>query len=190
MRFLVHIKLVMMSLLFATNLALAHSQSMMCDQHAGEPPSPDHQTKKDDIWPWPWGTECPFNWTDIEGRWELVGESLKNYFEFEVLSVTEEGSRYFEIRRYDENGVLFSIGNGYSNPGEKIVRAAMYQYKEGKERGEVYWVIVRWYKKDKETSCRSKSQVTAITIRPQLDREDNQSHYVIHKVNDFEEKHH
>lgn len=135
--------------------------------------------ENDDVWPWPWGTECPFNWEDFDGKWAPEENKNLQSYVFELLS-EGNGYRYFNIKRYNEAGEMIARGTGYSAPHQKIVRAALWE-----ENGNGYWAIVRSYSKDQQKGCHESKSVTALTIRP-FDRKalEADKHFVIQRVND------
>lgn len=120
-----------------------------------------------DLLPWPWGSECPFPWTKIEGTWSVRSDESPNQkFTFEVTGTRENGTKVLEVRRYDGKGRLIGIGEGISPKGERVVRAVMTGI--GPDAGNFYWAIVRTYSDkapNRKNSCAQGKLVTVITLR-------------------------
>jgi len=134
-----------------------------------------------DVWPWPWGTECPFPWENIEGAWQVKDSVYLTYFVFKVIYEDEkDGSRHYEIFRYNRDRELIAFGRGIAPKGKRIIRAAMHTV--GLNTAGSYWAIVRAYVKQNENSCSMDSIVTAITIRPIKGSPEMDVHYRVEKV--------
>ncbi|MGE0762832.1 MAG: hypothetical protein AB7N80_06110 [Bdellovibrionales bacterium] len=136
--------------------------------------------KKGDLLPWPWGSECPFPWTKIEGEWTSRQKNNPDRFTFEVKGTWDNGTRVLEIRRYNEKDELIGLGEGTSQRREKIVRASMAGV--GPAEGESYWAIIRTYvEEEQKRSCSKNRQVTVITLRDANGSEENDVHLIIDK---------
>lgn len=136
--------------------------------------------------PWPWGgTECPFPWEDIPGTWKVETKSgLHHTFEFEITNVLSNGSRVFEVRRYNHDGEMVAKGRGLSPAGQRVVRAAVNSLlpHEG-AYSSTYWVIVRSYVEEENVHfCTPESRITLVTTRPLAESCGPDSHYVIEKI--------
>jgi hypothetical protein len=117
-----------------------------------------------DLLPWPWGSECPFPWTRIEGDWVVRSGERHDRFTFSVKGTWDNGTRVLEVLRYDSRGRLIGTGEGVAPRGERIVRAAMSG--QGSEKGKTYWALVRSYVEKRKMSCAKGKLVTVITLRP------------------------
>jgi len=124
----------------------------------------------DDIIPWPWGTECPFPWSNIEGDWSVKtdGNLLKHKFHFDIKGTWENGTRILNVIWYDASGTLMAKGEGLSSRGERIVRAAI---GGATGDGNSYWAIVRAYHPKGKKSCSRTKLVTVITLRSFYEQE-------------------
>lgn len=114
--------------------------------------------------PWPWGSECPFPWSNIEGMWEQKEPKSEqfgsNYFEFEIIDEWESGVHVFRVSQYDAVGDLVATGKGVSPKGRRIVRSVLLPV-DGSDANDAYTVIVRAYTEDR---C-SDELVTVLTMR-------------------------
>jgi hypothetical protein len=143
----------------------------------------------DDHLPWPWGTECPFPWTDIQGVWRAYAPNMEDgrandtvaygYYEFKVTSEWTNGTKVIEIVKYSAGGKVEGKGQGYSHPEQRIVRAIILG--EAGSRLDNHRVIVRAYHRDTTLTCGGEL-VTVLTTRPVSDDEGNDRHYVLKKV--------
>jgi hypothetical protein len=115
-----------------------------------------------DLLPWPWGTECPFPWKTIEGKWNSRTTVGREKFEFNSQGSLSNGTRLLEVARYDFEGRLVGVGMGVARRGDRIVRAAMVGV--GEDDGSDYWAFIRTYSQ-KKTTCARKNQVTVVTLR-------------------------
>ncbi|MCB0342893.1 MAG: hypothetical protein H6626_12570 [Pseudobdellovibrionaceae bacterium] len=138
----------------------------------------------EDTLPWPWGTECPFPWQDIEGMWKMRSNVEGSYFEFTVISELEDGSRVFEVTHYNEDFEIIAAGRGLAPSGKRIVRAAMHSPEEYKGRPYSYWAIVRSYERTNDYGCGG-DLVTAVTFRPVEQAEGVDHHYILEKVQSY-----
>lgn len=121
------------------------------------------QPKNDDIWPWPWGTECPFPWNDIEGLWRIKDKPDAGYFRFALTKTSHSEGFLVKVEHLDANGDVTAVGSGFTSYSQKIVRAAMHSKIPGRTTS--YWVIVRAYEMDKNVGCAGSVQ-TVVTLRP------------------------
>lgn len=139
----------------------------------------DHEVL--DLLPWPWGSECPFPWTKIEGTWTVRKDDSQEKFTFEVTGTWENGTNVLEVRRYDGKGRLIGVGEGISPKGERVVRAVMTGF--GPHAGKSYWAIVRTYSEkisNRKNSCARGKLVTVITLRP-TDGSSEDVHLIVDK---------
>lgn len=156
--------------------------------------NPDYDTfGDDDVLPWPWGTECPFPWDDIEGVWKASkpaasseGEKFKGpgillntYYEFEVTNMSTYETKLVQITKFNEKGQVIGTGRGYSHPHQKIVRAVIVAA-QGVNMAN-HRVIVRAYKQNTTLSCGSEL-VTVLTTRSMTNKTSSDRHYVLKKV--------
>ncbi|MCB0420283.1 MAG: hypothetical protein KDD61_04770 [Bdellovibrionales bacterium] len=137
------------------------------------------QPKDDDIWPWPWGSECPFPWNDIEGLWRIKNKQNAGYFRFELTKTDHSEGFLVRIDHIDMDGNVTASGSGFASYSQKIVRAALHStVAEGKKS---YWVIVRAYEMDKNVGC-SGSVQTVVTLRPVYSDKSWELNYEIEQV--------
>lgn len=142
----------------------------------------------DDTLPWPWGSECPFPWSDIQGVWRAYAPDMDNggadhsfpfgYYEFKVKNEWTNGTKVIEVIKYNSAGEIEGRGQGYSSPEQRIVRAIVLG--EGKSRMLNHRVIVRAYNRDSTLTCGGEL-VTVLTTRPVSDEEGSDRHYVLVK---------
>lgn len=149
--------------------------------------------QSDEVLPWPWGSECPFPWSDIQGQWtmsEFEGRGvMSDYFQFIVIGSSSDGTHYFQIKRFDPLGNLVATGKGFGVQETRIVRAAMTDVNPSAASSQSgtarYWAIVRGYESDQSSSshvCRNDLTVV-VTLRPigSLSM-DEDVHYIVQKI--------
>ncbi len=149
---------------------------------------------EDDVLPWPWGTECPFPWGNIEGVWKaskpsIVEESserryfggvpVRFFYEFKVTDMAAYESKLVQITKYDEEGQVIGTGRGYSHPHQKIVRAVIVAA-QGVNMAN-HRVIIRAYKQKLTLSC-GNELVTVLTTRGMDNEKSSDRHYVLKKI--------
>lgn len=141
-----------------------------------------------DVLPWPWGSECPFPWSKIDGDWSTRG-TIHEQFSFVYKGETKNGSRILDVSRFDEDGRLIGEGEGVSPKGERIVRAAMVGV--GPSKGKSYWALVRTYRENQagSKSCTKNKLVTVITLRPVGSTQTEDVHIIIDKEETVRKKH-
>lgn len=140
-------------------------------------PATAKPSSADDLLPWPWGSECPFPWTRIEGEW--VGRS-QDYTERFALTVTRElenGSKVLEVKRYDSYDNLIARGEGIAPRSQRIVRAGMVGV--GEYSGESYWALIRTYSETQRRTCSKSKQVMVITLRPTNEKSGDHDVHII-----------
>lgn len=125
--------------------------------------------KGDDLFPWPWGTECPFPWQEINGTYVVHSAEPTPYrghfMVFRVLKNKSANSNHLRVGHYDRRGWMLAEGYGYSENDQRIVRAVLKPV-SARAGGESF-VMVRSYLKDQSVGlaagCKGE-QVTAITF--------------------------
>ena len=140
-----------------------------------------------DALPWPWGSECPFPWDEIEGMWKATSPDQMGrqfapslgYYQFEVVSVWVSGTRVVEVTKYSPEGEIIGKGRGYAPEGQRILRAVILT-SEGLNLPN-HRVIVRSYNESATASC-SSSLVTVLTARPMSDDRTQETHFILTKV--------
>lgn len=158
-------KKLMLALLFVGSLA-AHANDVCI---------------RGDALPWPWGTECPFPWSEIEGDWKAKDHFADDTFRINVLSIDRLGGRTFEIKRFNANNELVAQGKGVASKRRKIIRAALHSVGEEKQKN--YWALVRAYNEQDGFTCNIDQiaiVVTLRTTRPKTCEPDK--HYIIKRA--------
>jgi len=134
-----------------------------------------------DSLPWPWGSECPFPWHNIEGMWtesEPKTEDLPvSFFEFEIIDYWSNGTRVFRVTQYSESGDVLAVGRGTAPRGQKIVRAVLLPSRPGHVS---FSAIVRAYTEDRFV-CSDKL-VTVLTMRKRGATPSEDVHLIIGKT--------
>lgn len=120
-------------------------------------------TSNGDALPWPWGTECPFPWSMIEGEWSTLDIESADRFSFKVLSVDRRGGRTFEIKRYNADNELIAQGKGVASKRKKIIRAFLSSVQEEKKKN--YWALVRAYSEEVGFTCSADQLAVVVTLR-------------------------
>lgn len=118
-------------------------------------------TAKDDVRPWPWGSEIPFPWRGIEGTWVAEAGECFRFYAFEILKNEADGERILNVRHFDPNTChTYSTGIGYQQG--KIVKAVM----NGDEGA--YELKVHVFKEAdvKAREAKEKGNCTASTVQP------------------------
>lgn len=146
------------------------------------------QYQTTDWLPWPWGSECPFPWSKIDGDWVTRDSLTPERFTFTYKGELKNGSRILDVRRYDFNDELVAVGEGISPRGERIVRAAMIG--AGSEKGKSYWALVRTYRELQKKSCSHTKQVTVITLRSASATGESDTHFIVDKEDTVRRKKH
>ncbi|OFZ15471.1 MAG: hypothetical protein A2Z20_12325 [Bdellovibrionales bacterium RBG_16_40_8] len=135
----------------------------------------------DDLFPWPWGTECPFPWKEIEGQYTIQSDSPEifsgNNLVFDVVKQGRDDLKFLKITQFDSRGILYASGDGYSQKDQRIVKGILRVENSNYE----YYIIVRSYVKDKRNNCDSGQLVTAVTFSPLHGKPCMDSSYVLEK---------
>lgn len=133
-----------------------------------------------EVLPWPWGSECPFPWTRIEGSWVANTSGGAQRFDFLIVGSLSNGTVQLMVKWYDSFGNMIGQGEGLAPKTERIVRAALAGM--GAEESNSYWAFVRTYmaKKGKKT-CAKNQQVTVLTLRP-ADGKGDERHFILEKL--------
>ncbi len=156
--------------------------AILLHSFAGASPKP---TKDGEIFPWPWGLECPFPWSEIPGYWQLESKTHQGYFEFIVSGKTASGGYILEVTEYSLDGEAKASGWSYSEGTERHIQVAM-QSMDDRSNSAPFWAIVRTFADGgkKSQACNKASRmVIVLTIRPLAENTaDRDSHYVIKKL--------
>lgn len=121
----------------------------------------------DDLFPWPWGTECPFPWQDIDGEY-MVRSANSGPYTGHMLSIKmlkKDGSNveFLTISEYNRQGEHIAYGRGYAQQNDRIVKGLI----TSDDGGRTYTVMIRTYVKGGKAACGSNPNlVTAITFCP------------------------
>ncbi len=120
----------------------------------------------DDLFPWPWGSECPFPWQEIRGQYVVRSQKPGPYSgHYLTISVSQKDSsdiEFLDIKEFDRNGALYASGQGFAQVNDRIVKGLL----TNEDSGRTFTVMVRTYVKDKHSACTGKNLVTAITFCP------------------------
>jgi hypothetical protein len=139
--------------------------------------------KGDDLFPWPWGTECPFPWKEIEGGYYVRAAKTAQYsghlMYFEVKKSNNASMRYLNVTQYNRNGFIYARGKASAEKDQRIVKGVMRTEETGRE----FVVMVRTYENSKTSACRANDMVTAITYCPMRGRKCmDDANYVLEKL--------
>lgn len=121
----------------------------------------------DDVFPWPWGTECPFPWAEIEGAYKVRGFAGRGqytgyFIHFERTQAANQNFEVLQIKQFGRRGQLIAKGQVYSSRDQRIVKGILRSVTDNHE----FVVIVRSYMKDRQATCQPADLVTAITFCP------------------------
>lgn len=140
----------------------------------------------DDHFPWPWGSECPFPWTEIDGIYQVKATNNKarsfhnHYLSFHADKAGREGLKFLVISHFDRAGNLYASGNGFSQEDKRVVRGVL-KAKGGRE----FTVVIRSYVKGKGSRCTTNNMVTAVAFCPLRGKKCmDESNYLLEKVED------
>ncbi len=147
--------------------------------------SPWAQAQFDDPLPWPWGSECPFPWAELDGLWEINDPEVGGYFYFVLENQSEWEERpLLRLWKYSLDGRLVAFGQGHVHWREKSVQLTL-----APAAGSVisYQIILRSYPdhrlKDGASSCFGPGgQVMLFTLRKFYKERVVDLHYHLKKV--------
>lgn len=143
--------------------------------------------------PWDWGTECPFPWTEVDGyyRVESIDESKKmdgTYLKLESTDPeSKEDNNILEVFQYDGMKVLQAVGLAVAKNSDRIITA--YTRKVGEEKASSK-IMIRTYvadtqvsTKDSATTCLQQQKVVTATFCSLYGRKCKETqNYVLVKV--------
>lgn len=135
---------------FVLSMLVIFSISYMSEARAFET---SVHTYGDDLIPWPWGSECPFPWREIEGTFMVKkgkgGPYSGHVMEFTVIESPKDGVNYLEINEYDSKGKPYASGKGFTQKDKRLVRGLL-TTADGSRK---YTVIVRSYVRSENAKC-------------------------------------
>jgi hypothetical protein len=139
--------------------------------------------KGDDLFPWPWGSECVFPWANIEGSYVVKAVSPGlfdgHYIVLEVTGKNESLQNSLIITQFDSWGRLYARGRGFNQKNARLVDGALTPINHGPK----YVVIIRSYPEVVSTSCTKRNQITAISFCPSLEPKCMEtSNYILEKL--------
>lgn len=107
--------------------------------------------------PWPFGTEIPFPWDDINGVWKVVSGSKEVYFSFRVLPPSDDGERQINIQQINPRSCAVTA-NGIGYEIDRVVRGVM------NGRGLSYRISIRAFLDERASAVNGPTQVTVLSI--------------------------
>lgn len=134
---------------------------------------------KSDMVPWPWGSECPFPWSGVEGAWTVVSlyESQYEGHKLEFAHYTEGTRKALAVSMYSHQGNLVASGRGYSIDEGKVILATMKNISTERR----FRIYVRVYPEGQGLSCTDKSKqvMVAAFCSPRGRKCLNESNYIL-----------
>lgn len=61
-------------------------------------------------WPFPWAKECPVDWSELQGRYDLSDNVSRDRIDVKVRVATKKGLKLVHISRFSQTGVLLAEG--------------------------------------------------------------------------------
>jgi hypothetical protein len=121
----------------------------------------------DDLFPWPWGSECPFPWQEIQGRYVVRAQKAGGTYNGHFLDITvsdkeDSNLEFLSITEYDRNGVVYASGQGYAQATDRVVKGLLVNEASNRE----FTVMIRTYVREKSSVCSGANLVTAVTFCP------------------------
>jgi len=153
----------------------------LCKQSNGKS---DIWPKGDDHFPWPWGSECVFPWSQIEGSY-VVKSAVPSqydgyYLVLEVLGQKDRNQNALVITQYDPWGRMYAVGKGVTLKNARLVEGVLNPGNKGSD----YRVIIRSYPEVKTSRCSKNNQITAVTFcAPDQIKCMETSNYILEKLN-------
>ena len=131
--------------------------------------------------PWPFGTEIPFPWDDIDGIWmgEQSDGEFVTYFSLRVLdqSHDERVLEVYEVLMLDGGSLIEVVSRGQGIESQRVVRGQMVEL-HGRGR---YRFSIRAYDDDK-AELEEHSIARVLTLSP-IDPTDSRSvDFILHRV--------
>ena len=127
-----------------------------------------------DRFPWDWGTECPFPWSEVDGYYKVksIGETKKmdgTYLHLVSPEPQEQDENpILEVFHLDAEQELLSVGMGVSKTSDKIIKAFTRKVGEKQASAKIY---IRSYIQDtantvstNAAACKNSAQVITATF--------------------------
>ena len=128
---------------------------------------------KEGIIPWPWGSEAPFPWEKIEGKWMAYNNSEYTYFAFEEMesSTSSRLLRVYQVDPYTNKRVAEGTGFETDRQVIAIMRGIC---------GDTYRVSIRAYV-DRDDRGRFTKR-TVMSVGPAWRPDSWDGHYLMQKM--------
>lgn len=127
-----------------------------------------------DRFPWDWGTECPFPWSEVDGYYRVLsvdGAKSKDGTYLHLVSPEPEAHEenpILEVFHFNSKHDLLTLGMGVASPEDKIIKAYTRKVNEKNATAKIY---IRSYIQDlasgsstKLVSCTNSPQVFTATF--------------------------
>lgn len=143
----------------------------------------------DDPVPWPYSTQCPLHWQEMEGLWHVVDVlSLRDSFLFKIVRQDQSDLPTIEIKQYDGQMNLIASGSSQILSGKNFLRFSMLNSHDDSPRlTDSYTVFVSNYLPNEVSpySCEEGPVLTILTIQDYPDKDCQKppslTHYIIKK---------
>ena len=149
---------------------------MSLTAHSGAPGT------KGDMVPWPWGSECPFPWSGVEGTWRVdpVSQSEFAGYALEFHHYKEGAKKVLAARIFNASGEVLAVGHGFSINGGEVILLTMKNIST-ESRFRIY---VRVYPEHGGLSCsdRSRQVMVAAFCSPRGRKCLNDSNYILSRI--------
>jgi hypothetical protein len=116
-------------------------------------------------WPFPWAKSCPMSWSDLAGRYKMVGSTSREQILVRVSADNREDLVTIRLVRVTSAGNIRAIGLAmvYANENEVKVHMVPVREKYGAS-----WVTLRMHYNSKVLSCQQAALVPILTVSPDL----------------------
>lgn len=127
-----------------------------------------------DRFPWDWGTECPFPWSEVNGIYQVRSMYSMNFSDGKYIRLVTGMQRWdanqLRVYQYSSDGKLEAYGVAAANPSQRILSVGMQRVGE---RHILSKLIIRAYLQDFQSgsavsaqSCERNRKVMTVTFCP------------------------
>lgn len=125
-----------------------------------------------DRFPWDWGTECPFPWSEVDGAYQVISMWTVKAHDGKMLRLVSgmksHTQHYLRVYQYSRRGKLEAQGVAMATKQDRIITASM---RPVESRGLPSRIMIRAYLEDfhsevkgSSASCDQQRKVMTVTF--------------------------
>lgn len=113
-------------------------------------------------WPFPWAKECPINWENLNGRYELTDSLGGSEVSLRISVVMHKGLRLVRVSRYARKGGIEYDGSTFVTENQKFIRLYLAPIRG---EGPRIWATIKLHYQSEVMTCTADHLVPILSMR-------------------------